>query len=63
MGATVLKVVQGDPGDAPEVAGRRDTWLTAGPPLFLMVVVLLLGLWLPLGLRALVDAAAARVGS
>jgi hydrogenase-4 component F len=63
MGATVLKVVQGDPGDAPEVAGRRDTWLTAGPPLFLMVVVLLLGLWLPQGLRALFDAAAARVGS
>ena len=63
MGATVLRVVQGDPAGAPEVAGRGDSWLSAAPPLFLMVVVLLLGLWLPAELRTLFDAAAARVGS
>jgi hydrogenase-4 component F len=61
MGATVLKVVQGDPGDAPDT-GRRDGWLTAAPPLALLVAVLFLGLFLPAELRALFDAAAARVG-
>jgi hydrogenase-4 component F len=63
MGATVLKVVQGDPAGAPEVPDHGDSWLTAGPPLLLMVIVLLLGLFLPRELRALFDAAAARVGS
>ncbi len=63
MGATVLKVVQGDPTGAPEVAGNADTWATAGPPLVLMAMVLLLGLYLPDALRTLFDAAAARVGS
>src|ERR671931_61297 len=61
MGATVLKVVQGDPGDARD-RGERDTWLTAGPPLLLMTAVLVLGLFLPRELRSLFDAAAARVG-
>ncbi len=62
MGATVLKVVQGDPAGAPEVKAHGDSWLTAGPPLVLMALVLLLGLFLPQGLKAVFDAAAARVG-
>jgi hydrogenase-4 component F len=61
MGATVLKVVQGDPAGAPEVVHHGDSWLTAGPPLALMVAVLLLGLFLPQELKTLFDAAAARV--
>lgn len=62
MGATVLKVVQGDPGDAPEVPGTRDGLLSAGPPLALLLLVLLLGLHLPAGLRDLFGSAAALVG-
>jgi len=62
MGATVLKVVQGraPTGDAP--AGMGDSPLTAGPPLALLGLVLLLGLWVPGGLLRLFDAAAALVG-
>lgn len=63
MGATVLAVVQGDPDGAPEVAGRGEALVTAAPPLVLMLIVLALGLYLPPGLKALFDAAAARVGS
>ena len=63
MGATVLKVVQGDPAGAAEVPRNRDTWLSAAPPFVLLTLVLILGLYLPSGLRQLFDAAAARVGS
>jgi hydrogenase-4 component F len=62
MGATVLGIVQGDPGDAPAVPGTADGWLSAGPPLALLVVVLVLGLWLPDGLRDLFASAAGLVG-
>ena len=62
MGATVLKVVQGDPAGAPEVPAHGDSWLTAGPPLLLLGLVLLLGLFLPHELKMVFDAAAARVG-
>ncbi len=62
MGATVLTVVQGDPAGAPDVPRHRDTWSSAAPPFVLLVLVLGLGLYLPTGLRALFDAAAARVG-
>jgi hydrogenase-4 component F len=62
MGATVLKIVQGDPAGAPEVKAYGDSWLTAGPPLLLMALVLLLGLFLPQDLKTVFDAAAARVG-
>jgi hydrogenase-4 component F len=61
MGATVLRVVQGDPGEAPG-NGARDTALTAGPALALLAAVLALGLWVPSGLRSLFDAAGALVG-
>ncbi len=62
MGTTVLKVVQGDPGDAPRKPGMGDSWLTAAPPLALMAIVLALGLFLPQGLRDLFGAAASLVG-
>jgi hydrogenase-4 component F len=58
MGATVLQVVQGDDKGAPERPGFRDSWLTAGPPLVLLVAVLALGLWLPRVLQGLFSAAA-----
>jgi len=61
MGATVLRVVQGDPSGAPERPGFGDSWLTAGPPLVLMLLVLLLGLYLPRGLGDLFRAAASLV--
>jgi hydrogenase-4 component F len=62
MGTTVLAVVQGDPGDVPPVRRGRESWLMAAPPLVLMLVVLLLGLFLPRALRDLFGAAAALVG-
>ena len=62
MATTVLAVVQGDPGDAPRVPGMGDSWLTAAPPLALMVLVLGLGLFLPRGLQELFGAAARLVG-
>jgi hydrogenase-4 component F len=62
MGTTVLAVVQGDPGDAARARGAREHWLMAGPPLALMALVLLLGLFLPQGLKDLFGAAAALVG-
>ncbi len=62
MGSTVLAVVQGDPGDARPVSLSRENWLMALPPLVLMAMVLLLGLFLPQGLKDLFGAAAALVG-
>jgi hydrogenase-4 component F len=61
MGATVLKVVQGAPPAAPPPPGAEDGWLSAGPPLVLLGLVLLMGLVLPPELRELFDAAAALV--
>jgi hydrogenase-4 component F len=61
MATTVLAVVQGEPSGAPR-PGTEDSWLTAAPPLALMLIVLLLGLFLPAGLRDLLGAAAAIVG-
>src|SRR5512139_109730 len=62
MATTVLAVVQGDPGDAPVVPNTGDSWLTAAPPLALLVLVLFLGLFLPQGLKDLFGAAAGLVG-
>lgn len=57
MGATVLAVVQGTPDK--EVSDRpyHEGWLTGLPPLLLMVLVVVLGVWTPPPLRQLlVDA-------
>ena len=58
MGATVLRVVQGDDAGAPSNPGFGDSWLTAVPPLALMLAVLAMGLWLPRGLADLFQSAA-----
>lgn len=47
MGTIVLTVVQGRPSEAAGATGYRDSWLTGLPPLALMMVVLLLGLYIP----------------
>jgi hydrogenase-4 component F len=58
MGRTVLAVVQGEPSvDASETT-YRDSFLTTAPLLALASLVLVLGLWIPDSLRALVDNAA-----
>ena len=62
MATTVLAVVQGDPGNAPRVPNSGDSWLTAAPPFALMLLVLLLGLFLPKSLAELFGAAAQLVG-
>ncbi len=62
MGTTVLDVVQGEPGEAPRVPNSADSWLTAAPPLVLLLIVLFLGLFLPQGLKDLFGAAAGLVG-
>ncbi|HEY7723940.1 MAG TPA: proton-conducting transporter membrane subunit [Anaeromyxobacteraceae bacterium] len=63
MGSTVLKVVQGDPGEsARPQAGFGDSPITAGPPLALMAAVLALGLWVPRALSELFAAAGAATG-
>ena len=62
MGATVLRLVQGSPPERMKAGAVKDTALTAGPPLFLLAVVLALGLWVPSPLLALVQSAAALVG-
>ncbi len=58
MGAVVLRMVQGAPPEdlAPVTFG--DSLLTAGPPLALLLLVLMLGLWVPAPLRVLVETAA-----
>jgi len=58
MGTTILKVVQGDDAGTPSRPGFGDSWLTAAPPLVLMLVVLALGLWLPRSLADLFQSAA-----
>ncbi len=62
MGATVLRAVQGDPGEGAPRPEFGDRLLTAGPPVALLLAVLLLGLWVPRALAALATAAAATVG-
>jgi hydrogenase-4 component F len=61
MGSVVLRIVQGDPGEAGAAPEFRDVALTAGPPLVLLAAVLALGLWVPGALRDLLEAAAAPV--
>jgi hydrogenase-4 component F len=58
MGATVLGIVQGTPPKGMEHPALGDSLLSAGPPVVLLVAVLLLGLWVPAPLRALIDCAA-----
>ena len=47
MGGTVLAVVQGKPREDLPDTGFHDTVGTVVPALFLLVLVLLLGVWVP----------------
>lgn len=63
FGQTVLKVVQGRPPHAARFTGYRDGLLTAGPSVVCLALLLLLGLWIPAPLEALLRAAAEYAGA
>ncbi|MFZ3208671.1 MAG: proton-conducting transporter membrane subunit [Geobacteraceae bacterium] len=62
MSSTVLPVVMGPPPDNMEATPYRDTLPTVLPPLALMGVILMLGLWIPLPLQHLLHEAAGLIG-
>ena len=59
MGGTVLAVVQGRPRAAAGKSGFRDSWRTVLPIVALLLIVLMLGLYLPPPLQSLLRDAAA----
>ena len=61
MGGTVLAVIQGEEPEGIPDSGYRDSLLMAGPPLLLLLLVLILGVYLPGGLRAFLQHAASLV--
>ncbi len=63
MGKTVLKVVQGRPPLDSSAETYRDGFLTIAPVLALMAIVLLLGLYIPAPIGALVRDAVAYLGA
>lgn len=58
MGATVLSVVQGEPSKTLAEDGFRDSALTVGPAIVFLALVLVLGLYIPPPLDALLREAA-----
>ncbi|ACM20059.1 Ech-hydrogenase-related complex, HyfF-like integral membrane subunit [Geotalea daltonii FRC-32] len=58
MASSVLPVVMGRMTPAVTRTSYRDSFLTVGPPLFLMAIILVLGLWLPAPLKALLQQSA-----
>ena len=58
MGGTVLAVVQGEPSEQALATPYRDGWLSVAPIAVLLALVLLLGLWIPEPLSALLTDAA-----
>ncbi len=63
MGRTVLKVLQGRPPSPEDIGSAyRDDALTVAPIAILMAIVLVLGLWIPAPLAALLRSAAASIG-
>lgn len=59
MALTVLPMVMGDVPEDSETTSYRDTVWTVGPPLGLLMLVFLLGVWIPAPLTALLREAAA----
>jgi hydrogenase-4 component F len=47
MSSTVLPLVLGEPPKDLEPSDYRERFLTVGPPLFLMGIILMLGVWIP----------------
>ena len=62
MALTVLPMVMGAPPTDVEPTDYKDGLLTVGPPLFMMLVILLLGVWPPHFLVSLLTAGAAMLG-
>ena len=62
MASTVLPVVMGQTPVDMEKTPYRDTMHTVLPPLLLMGIVLVLGLWIPAPLQALLSQAAGQLG-
>ncbi len=59
MANTILPMMMGSaPRDAGTVVGYRDQFFTVAPPLLLMAVILILGIWQPESLRQLLHDAA-----
>jgi hydrogenase-4 component F len=61
MALTVLPMVMGEAPKESETTSYRDTVGTVGPPLALMLVVLVLGVWIPDPLMSLLREAAAQL--
>jgi len=59
MGATVVRVVQGDPSAAVAARPYRERFLTVAPVVVFLALVLLLGVYIPPPLNALLHEAAA----
>ncbi|AJE02622.1 proton-conducting transporter transmembrane domain-containing protein [Geobacter pickeringii] len=59
MALTVLPLVMGEPPADAERTGYRDRLLTVGPPLALLGLILMLGVWLPEPFRQLLRDGAA----
>lgn len=59
MALTVLPMVMGDIPEESEKTSYRDSLLTVGPPLLLLLLVFLLGVWIPQPLMDLLREAAA----
>ena len=63
MALTVLPMVMGAPPTDIEPTEYRDQILTVGPPLFMMIVILVLGVWPPKFLVTLLHDGAAMLGA
>jgi hydrogenase-4 component F len=59
MGATVLRVVQGEPPEAARARLYKERFLTVGPAVAFLALVLLMGVYIPRPVSALLHEAAA----
>ena len=59
MGSTVLSVVQGEPGPLPQAPTSKERFSTVAPGFILLILVLILGIYIPTSLEQLLRAAAA----
>jgi hydrogenase-4 component F len=62
MALTVLPMVMGAPPADLEPSDYKDRLLTVGPPLFMMMVILVLGVWPPEFLVSLLNDGAVMLG-
>ncbi|HUJ63006.1 MAG TPA: proton-conducting transporter membrane subunit [Kofleriaceae bacterium] len=63
MGATVIAVVQGEPPESLPPNTFHDSLGTVGPPIALLAIVLLLGLYIPAPLDRMIRDAMAMIGT